>query len=669
MMKLGFRGKVFFGIIAIVVMNGLFISLPVRRIVQDALSREYKNRGLSMSMNLASRSQEPILSTDFLVLKDLIDNLIRSSSDLTYAFILDGTDRILSHSFKDSFPTELKTANPVSMQSPTRIQLLNTGSEFIYDFASLVEIGGQKLGTVRIGLSKTQIDRTIHDLLLTILILTGCSVAAAGMIGAGFANQVAYRIKGLQKASEEVLKGNLDIQTSFRKTTGCWAITRCQNTECPAYGNQMTRCWYIEGTRCPHCIEGGYADKIKGCMQCAVYRRLSGDEIQDLAESFDAMSKSLKQHIQKLRESRQAIEISEEKYRRIFDGSMDMVFVIDHNGQFLDMNQAGMDLMGYDAKSDFMDCITFSQLFSNSDDYQAVRQDLTAQYFVKDREILIRTRDGDDRISLLSCSCQIDSTGAIKGCEGIIKDITERRNMEQQLLQADKLASLGQLSAGVAHEINNPLGLILGYTQLLLREESQGTQSYEDLKTIEKNTRNCKSIVEALLNFARKTETKKVTVNINAAIEQVVTVIHRQFEITGVYLNTHFSFDIPLIKGDTEKLKQVFMNLIMNARQSIEGKGNIDVFTEYDMIRNQVIIKVEDTGSGIPLHIRHKIFDPFFTTKPTGQGTGLGLSVSYGIVKEHGGNISVQSELEKGSVFSVTIPVFLPETTSETVSA
>ncbi|MFZ3047713.1 MAG: hypothetical protein WA151_17510, partial [Desulfatirhabdiaceae bacterium] len=264
MMKLGFRGKVFFGIIAIVVMNGLFISLPVRRIVQDALSREYKNRGLSMSMNLASRSQEPILSTDFLVLKDLIDNLIHSSSDVTYAFILDATDRILSHSFKDSFPTELKSANPVSMQSLTRIQLLNTGSEFIYDFATRVEIGGQKLGTVRIGLSKTQIDRTIHDLLVTILILTGCSVAAAGVIGAGFANQVAYRIKGLQKASEEVLKGNLDIQTSFRKTTGCWSITRCQNTECPAFGNQMTRCWYIEGTKCPHCIRGGYASKIKG---------------------------------------------------------------------------------------------------------------------------------------------------------------------------------------------------------------------------------------------------------------------------------------------------------------------------------------------------------------------------------------------------------------------
>ncbi|MGD9972872.1 MAG: ATP-binding protein [Desulfatirhabdiaceae bacterium] len=665
MMKLGFRGKVFLGIIVIVLINSLFITLPVRRIVQDALSLEYQNRGLSIAMNLASRSQEPILSTDFLLLKDLIDNSIRSSGDIAYAFILDETDRILSHSFKDSFPTALKTANRASLQSPTRIQLLNTGKEYIYDFAALVEIGGQKLGCVRIGLSKTQIDRTIHDLLMTILLLSGCSVAVAGAIGAGFANQVAYRIKGLHKASEEVLTGNLDIQTSFRKTRGCWSITQCRNTECPAFGNQLTRCWYIEGTKCAHCKEGGYANKIIGCRECDVYRRLSGDEIQELAESFDAMSKSLRIHIHKLRESRKAIEISEEKYRRIFDGSMDMVFVVDSNGRFLDMNQAGMDLMGYDAKSDFMNQMSFSQLFSNPEDYEAVKNDLNSKYFVKDREILIRTRHGEDRVSLLSCTCQIDSAGVLKGCEGIIKDITERRNMEQQLLQADKLASLGQLSAGVAHEINNPLGLILGYTQLLLRDEPTGTQPYEDLKTIEKNTRNCKTIVEALLNFARKTETKKVTVDINAAIGQIVTVLQRQFEVAGIHLTTRLATNIPLIKGDTEKLKQVFMNLIMNARQSIEGKGDIYVFTEYDAMTNQVVINVEDTGSGIPEHIRHKIFDPFFTTKPTGQGTGLGLSVSYGIVKEHGGNISVQSELEKGSVFSVTIPVLLSEASSE----
>jgi two-component system, NtrC family, sensor kinase len=244
----------------------------------------------------------------------------------------------------------------------------------------------------------------------------------------------------------------------------------------------------------------------------------------------------------------------------------------------------------------------------------------------------------------------------VLGCEGIIKDITQRRNMEQQLLQADKLASLGQLSAGVAHEINNPLGLILGYTQLMLREEPAASQKYEDLKTIEKHTRNCKTIVEALLNFARKTETKKVLVDVNCAIEQVVTVIRHQFELSGIAVHTLYDPELPQVLGDTEKLKQVVMNLVMNARQSISQAGQITVSTRHDSGNHKIAIVVEDTGSGISPHVITRIFDPFFTTKPTGQGTGLGLSVSYGIVKEHGGEITVDSEPEKGSLFSVILP-------------
>ncbi len=658
-LKLGFRGKVFFGIISIIILNGFFITLPVRSIVQQSLSREYKNRGISIAMNLASRIQEPILSMDFLLMKDLIDNSMRSSRDISYIFILDENDRILSHSFQGGFPTDLKGANPVSAAEPNRIQLLYTGKEFIYDFGALVEIGGQKLGAVRIGLSKTQIDRIIQDMLMTILLLTACSVVAAGVVGAGFANQVASRIKRLQKASEEVLKGNLDIQTSFRKSDGCWSMMGCENRKCPAFGNHDTRCWYNAGTQCQDCREGGYAQKIRQCRQCVVYRRLSGDEIEELAESFDAMSKSLHLHIQQLRESRAAIELSEQKYRRIFDGSMDMVFVIDREGRFLDVNPAGIVILGYDSRDEFLEHVSFRQLFSDVRDYESVMGELSKRNFVKDLEVRIKTRSGDDRVSLLSCTCQVGPDGNVNGCEGIVKDITERRIMERQLLQADKLASLGQLSAGVAHEINNPLGLILGYTQLLLREEKPGTQSHDDLKTIEKYTRNCKSIVEALLNFARKTETKKITVDINAAIDQVVTVIQRQFEVSGTHLQTRLGADLPLIQGDTEKLKQVFMNLIMNARQAIEGKGEIEVVSEYDPAGNRVVITVADNGTGIPENIRHKIFDPFFTTKPTGQGTGLGLSVSYGIVKEHGGDIRVQSELGKGSVFTVTIPVFV----------
>ena len=233
--------------------------------------------------------------------------------------------------------------------------------------------------------------------------------------------------------------------------------------------------------------------------------------------------------------------------------------------------------------------------------------------------------------------------------------------MEEQLLQAERLASLGELSAGVAHEVNNPLGMILGYTQLLLRTEPKDTQNYNDLKIIEKHARNCKAIVEDLLNFARSSETQKGVLNVNDLIHEVISVVDHQFKLDNITIETALDTSIPTLYADGEKLKQVFMNLLVNAKQAIEVQGQIQIITAHDSSRDEVTVTVVDTGSGIPPEVQEKIFDPFFTTKPTGQGTGLGLSVSYGIIKDHHGEIFVQSTPGKGSTFTITLPVTFDE--------
>jgi two-component system, NtrC family, sensor kinase len=654
-MKLGIRGKIYCGMISIVLLTGLMIAVPVRIMVERALSQESLNKGMSMALTLAARSQDFILGMDFLYLKEMMDKAIQSSNDVSYSFILSQQGQVLSHTFKNGFPVALRAVNPVPAGQLSSVRFLDTGKELIYDIAVPVIIGDTRLGTVHIGLSKTRISRTINSLLWTMAVLIGCSVLIASLTGAVFANQIIRRVQKLHQASEQVLKGNLNVTTTPRLKTTCWNMMDCQNTLCPAYGEDRQRCWNIEGTLCPSCGTGEYSAKSDVCGKCRIYRTVSGDEIQALAESFDAMTRSLKHTIFQLEASRKTIEISEKKYRRIFESSMDMVFVTDSQGRFLDINQTGKTILGAELITGAMDGFLLSDVFSSPFEYADIQQDLARRGFVKDREFTLKTLDGNELQALLSSSCQFDS-GEMLGCEGIIKDITQRRNMEQQLLQADKLASLGQLSAGVAHEINNPLGLILGYTQLMLREEPDTSQKYEDLKTIEKHTRNCKTIVEALLNFARKTETKKVMVDVNCAIEQVITVIRHQFELSGIAVHTRYDPELPQVLGDTEKLKQVVMNLVMNARQSISQAGQITMSTRHDSRSHKIAITVEDTGSGIPPHVITRIFDPFFTTKPTGQGTGLGLSVSYGIVKEHGGEITVDSEPEKGSLFSVVLP-------------
>jgi signal transduction histidine kinase len=237
-----------------------------------------------------------------------------------------------------------------------------------------------------------------------------------------------------------------------------------------------------------------------------------------------------------------------------------------------------------------------------------------------------------------------------------VRDIQERHQIQEQMAQADRLASIGQLSSGVAHEINNPLGVILGYTQLMLRSEVRDSERFKDLKTIEKHVRHCKSIVEDLLNFARRSEPKKEKVDIHKTIEEVLGFIRQNIGSGRIEFKTDFDRRIPPVVLDEKKIKQVLINLLMNARHAVGTQGSIRVSTAWRPADGHLEIHVADDGYGIEAkHLKH-IFDPFFTTKPTGEGTGLGLSVSYGIIKKHGGEIRVQSKPGEGSTFTVVLP-------------
>jgi two-component system NtrC family sensor kinase len=232
-----------------------------------------------------------------------------------------------------------------------------------------------------------------------------------------------------------------------------------------------------------------------------------------------------------------------------------------------------------------------------------------------------------------------------------------KKEMEARLRQADKLASIGQLGAGVAHEINNPLSLILGYTNLLRKECTANEQSKADLDIIYNNARLCKKIVEDLLYFSRQTTANHVPADMNKAVEIAAASLEETFRKGGVGITRDYDPSLPPLFADEEKMRRVFNNLLMNSFQAMKEGGRITVKTEYDKEKNGVRIIFSDTGSGIPENLIGKIFEPFFTTKPTGQGTGLGLAVSYGIVKEHGGEISVESEEGAGTSFTLWFPL------------
>lgn len=247
----------------------------------------------------------------------------------------------------------------------------------------------------------------------------------------------------------------------------------------------------------------------------------------------------------------------------------------------------------------------------------------------------------------------------IKRTEALAFESDQRMKLEKHMAQTEKLAAIGELSAGIAHEINNPLGIILGFNQLLIRGEKEGSEKLKDLKTIEKHVKHCKTITADLLNFSRNAKTQKEFLNIHEIIDDVLGFIIKQTDYEDIKTRKNYQAHLPSVFIDAEKIRQVLINLLMNAKYAMGKSGTLTLSTGTKTIDGSdwVYITIEDTGGGIEQSNISRIFDPFFTTKPTGEGTGLGLSVSYGIIQNHGGEIDVESSNNTGTVFTITLPV------------
>jgi PAS domain S-box-containing protein len=366
----------------------------------------------------------------------------------------------------------------------------------------------------------------------------------------------------------------------------------------------------------------------------------------------------LNQNLEQLVDERtQELAVSEHKYRRIFEISKDIIMVTRRDGTITDINPSGHELLGREDASPVGH--SFAEFVADGH-WEHIIEEIDEHGAIFNAEIDLICQDDTTRHALVSAGLdrgRIETEGTI---HYLVKDIEQRRLMELQIAQADKLASLGQLSAGVAHEINNPMGIILGYTQLLLREESPDSEKHSDLKIIEKHVKNCKAIVEDLLSFSRSSKTEEKTHKIHEIIDEVLNFVKQHAEVEHLEIIRKYDEEVPVILLDEKKIKQVFINLIMNAGHAIGGSGTIEIRTNYDQPNESIQVQVSDSGHGISKADMKRIFDPFFTTKPTGEGTGLGLSVSYGIIKNHGGEITVESEPGEGSTFTVILPVKSP---------
>jgi len=361
------------------------------------------------------------------------------------------------------------------------------------------------------------------------------------------------------------------------------------------------------------------------------------------------------------------VEKSNIFFENVIKSTVDGIVVVDTKGNVLIFNDGMERLTGYSAQ-EIEHLTSFYPIETAKENMKKMRSDQYGPYGkLNPTSMTITTRDGEEMPVTLSASI-ITIDGKPVGSVGVFTDMREilkmRKDLEEahlQLVQSEKIASVGRMAAGVAHEINNPLSGILIYAELLKENLIADPQNTKDTQEIIDQTLRCKKIVSELLEFSRRSIGKVSSFSLKDLIHKSLNILINQALFQDIKVNQDIEQDMPNVVGDMGQLQQVFTNLFMNAADAMGGKGRLEIKAHFDSIKNHFTIVVSDTGSGIPVELREKIFDIFFSTKPVGKGTGLGLSISQNIIKLHGGNIMVECPPSGGTKFILELPLGFSE--------
>jgi histidine kinase len=460
----------------------------------------------------------------------------------------------------------------------------------------------------------------------------------------------------VQDKNLRLLRFNREFTESFAPRAGdhCYKVYKGRCEKCDPCPVLMT---FADGE--PHTIEETGITK-EGTTSHWIGRTSA---IRDSSGQITAvMEMSL--DITQMKRLEEEIRKSEEKYRTIFNNIPNPIFVVDKRSlSILDCNDSVKHVYGYD-KNDILKS-SFLRLFEEAEQQNYALEIRAADVMSQAKQL---TKDGrtiftNIRVSpseYLGRPAYLVSTS----------DITKKLMAEQQLIQASKMATLGEMATGIAHELNQPLSVMKTASNFLIKKVTKGEPIREDiLKTmaeeIDRHVDRASKIINHLRDFGRKSEVKKVKVDVNVAMEHSLEIFSQQLKLRGIEVIRDYQQDLPPVLADLNRLEQVFINLLINARDAIQERSEkadgaqvpreirIKTLTQ----RGRVVIEVHDTGSGIPEAILDKIFEPFFTTKEVGKGTGLGLSISYGIVQDYDGSIRVETQNGEGATFVIQFPI------------
>jgi PAS domain S-box-containing protein len=364
------------------------------------------------------------------------------------------------------------------------------------------------------------------------------------------------------------------------------------------------------------------------------------DEIGKLANTFNNMVKSIR-----LRE--QAIKESEAKYRALFEESRDVIFILDTHGKFIDANQAAMDLFDYSRDEILRKGL--DALFVQPDLLASIKGKIDHDNYVRDMEVQLKGKDGKHMVCLLTLSIRRAENGEIWGYQGIIRDVTHQKMLETQLMQAQRMESIGTLAGGIAHDFNNILAPIILNTEMAIDDLPSDDPLQFNMQQIYKAAGRARELVKQILTFARKSEEEKTVIKSSVIIKEAINFLRATIPAT-IQIGYEVKSKNDMVMADPTRFNQIIMNLCANAAHAMKERGGLlEVILDHeeilsDMSKGLINLKpgkylkltVRDTGTGIPPEVIDRIFEPYFTTKKFGEGTGLGLATVHGIVKDYG---------------------------------
>ncbi len=383
-----------------------------------------------------------------------------------------------------------------------------------------------------------------------------------------------------------------------------------------------------------------------------------------------ALEEEVRRKTNALERSRNELAKSEKLYKSLVESAEDAILNVDPKGEIISINRFGAKIFGYTSQGILGKRL--SEILPGKT--REEMEGLIRQVFQEKRgcrttyEFSLGGKEYVFNINLTP----IKEDGRVLSVLIIAHDLTSQKKMEEQLYHTEKLASLGQLAAGVAHEINNPLAIILGFADMLAERLDPQSKEFEMIKTIERQGNNCKKIVENLMSFARAPEKDQYDTDLNRCVETVIEVVKNTLLTKKVRIQVELEEGLPRVRGDAVQLQQVFLNLINNAVMAMPQGGLLTITTRLSPDRRQVQILFSDTGEGIKKEHIPRIYDPFFTTRKVGEGTGLGLSVSYAIITKFGGTITCESKTKEeagdqsGTTFTISLPIAAPRAEAST---